>query len=40
VGRLELGAAEIWSTREFLPAPPGTPSLHDVGRFTASWISP
>jgi hypothetical protein len=40
VGRLELTASQIWSTREFLPAPPGTPNLHDIGRFTAAWISP
>jgi hypothetical protein len=39
LGHLELAAAQIWSTREFSPAPPGTPPLHDVGRFTAAWVS-
>jgi hypothetical protein len=40
LGHLELTAAQLWSTREFRPAPPGTPALHDIGRFTAAWVSP
>jgi hypothetical protein len=40
MGSLELTAAQLWMTREFLPEPPGTPVLHDVGRFAVAWVTP
>jgi hypothetical protein len=40
LGSLELTAAQLWTSREFAPEPPGTPALHDVGRFAVAWITP
>jgi hypothetical protein len=40
MGHLELTAAQLFMTREFTPAPQGTPRLHDVGRFAVAWLSP
>ena len=40
LGHVEVSAAQLWTTPELSPAPPGTPHLHDVGRFTAAWVTP
>lgn len=37
LGPVEIGFTQLWTTREFVPSPPGARGLHQVGQISAAW---
>lgn len=37
LGAFEIGFSQVWTTREFVPSPPGARGLHQFGQISVAW---